>query len=131
MLGTFHANVIQSAETWMHNLNEFTCFLLTKKNNTESLARFEQPHLTSVRLKPAHYACCCGSACKSGVSAVIFYASLWVAMTLPSLNEEHQCVAGMMLPSQGIFAGTELLASLHNPQRHTLNLHFNEIFSCH
>lgn len=52
-------------------------------------------------------------------------------MMLPSIKEEQQCDAGMMLPSQGIFTGTEFLASLHNLHRHTLNLHFNEIFSCH
>lgn len=106
----FHANVILSAETWIYNLNEFM-FSFDKERMTEhQITWSEQPHLTSVKLKPVQRVSCCGSACKSGVSAVIFYASLWVAMTLPSLNEEHQFGAGMMLPSQGIFAGTELLA---------------------
>lgn len=54
---------------------------------------------------------------------------LWVVMTPYSLNEEQDFGAGVMLPRQGIFAGIELLPSLHKPQQRTLNLHFNEIFS--
>lgn len=106
------------------------CTLLIKKGYTEQLGMnsliwpqwgWNQPNVCLV--VEVHV--------KVASPAVIFYASLWVAVTLPSLNEEHQFGAGMMQLSRGIFAGTELLASLHNPQRHTLNLHFNEIFSCH
>lgn len=90
-----------------------------------------RPRLTFVSLKPAHLVSCCGSACQASASEVIFYALHWVAMTLLSFSEEHQFASGMILQSQGIFAGTVFLAWLHKPQRYTLNLHFNEIFSCH
>lgn len=133
ILGTFHANVILTAETWIDSLNESTFpldwewitlhLLLGWKILIWPQLGWNHPLLILL--------CYFGSVCTSDISAFIFTASLWFFMRSPSINKEQQCNAGMMLLSKGILAGIELLASLHNFHRHTLNLHFNEIFSCH
>lgn len=52
ILVIFYPNEILSTETWIYNLNEFTFSSDIERIKQYQFACLEQPHLTSVRLKP-------------------------------------------------------------------------------
>lgn len=105
ILVTFHANVILSAETWIHNWINSHVFFWQRKSNTASTAGLEQPHLTSCVLWQLLSKCrlCCH----------LFWISLG-CYDAAQLNENITSVLEWRCPARAFLRAMSFLASLHN-----------------
>lgn len=130
ILVKFHVNVILSTDTWMCNLNKFPSSF-----EEERIAQQPLPGQNSPIWPPYGWkqpiVCLFVEVHVKGCHRSHRYASLSVAMTLPSLNREYSLVPEWSEWARIFSWALSFLASFHNPPRNTLNLHFNEIFSCY